>query len=45
MEKNILKLDSDALMMRVVDDFLLVTPHKSTAFRFLKKMLNGEYNT
>ncbi|CAE1228151.1 TERT [Acanthosepion pharaonis] len=41
MENKMLKLDSDALMMRMVDDFLLVTPQKSTAFRFLNKMLNG----
>ena len=41
MEKDILSVLPDELMMRRTDDYIFVTPHLSRAEYFLLSMLNG----
>ena len=42
MERDYLEIGKDDLLMRIVDDYLYVTPSKKSATRFLNQMLNGK---
>ena len=41
MERQTVDVKEDELLMRMVDDFLFVTPYKDRAEKFLDDMLKG----
>ena len=42
MEQDYFQIGKDDLLMRIVDDYLYITPSKESAARFLDQMLNGK---
>ena len=42
MERDYFQIGKDDLLMRIVDDYLFVSPSKERAIKFLNQMLNGK---
>ena len=42
MEREYMEIDEDDLLMRIVDDYLYVTPSLESATKFLDLMLEGK---
>ena len=42
MEKELLEVQEGELLLRIVDDYLYITPFRTKAESFLSAMMNGE---